>query len=77
MPELLGFAAVAAMVVTYALESRSSGFVLGFAVACACAASYAVSIRSWPFALAEAVWCAVAVRRWHARRRGDRKSGER
>jgi len=69
--ELLGFLAVAAMVITYALEARSNIYVLGFAIACAGAATYALFIHSWPFALAEAIWCAVALRRWSARRTGS------
>ncbi len=62
--EVFGFAALAAMVVTYALENRSSLFVLAFAACCAMASLYALLIGSWPFALAEAIWCVIAVVRW-------------
>ena len=67
--EVFGFLAVAAMVTTYALEHRSSGYVLAFAVSCAAASLYAVLIRAWPFAAVEAVWAVIALRRW-LRRRG-------
>ena len=62
--EAFGFAAVACMVVTYALERRSPRYVLGFALACAAAALYAALIRAWPFAAVEAIWSLVALRRW-------------
>ena len=62
--DIFGTAAVAAMLLFYALESRGAHFVLLFAAACAASASYAALINSWPFAIVEAVWAAVAVRRW-------------
>ncbi len=62
--EAFGFLAVISMVVLYALEERSHGYVLGFAVSCAAAALYALLIRSWPFAAVEGVWALVALRRW-------------
>jgi hypothetical protein len=66
--ELFGIAAVAVMVVSYALEERGSAYVLVFALSCAAAATYAILIRSWPFAVAESIWAAIAVRRWWRRR---------
>ncbi len=62
--EAFGFAAVASMVIMYALERRGSIYVLGFAVSCAAAALYAALIRSWPFAVVEAIWAIVALCRW-------------
>lgn len=62
--EVFGFAAVASMVIMYALERRSSVYVLGFAISCAAAALYAALIRAWPFAAVEAIWSLVALRRW-------------
>jgi hypothetical protein len=60
--------AVTAMVVTYALESRSHWFVLGFAVACALGSAYGFLQGAWPFGLVEAVWSVIALRRWiHAK----------
>ena len=62
--EAFGFAAVASMVILYALEKRSSVYILGFALACGAAALYAALIRAWPFAVVEAIWALVALRRW-------------
>ena len=64
---IFGSIAVAAMLLTYALEARSSWFVLAFAGACVASAVYGVMIEAWPFAGIEAVWSAVAVRRWWRR----------
>lgn len=62
--QLFGTAAVTAMVVCYALETRGSGFILLFAAACAASSVYAALIAAWPFAVVEAVWAGVACRRW-------------
>ena len=70
--DLFGLAAVVAMLVTYALEARSSWFVLGFAVACALGSAYGFFQGAWPFGIAEAIWSCIAVRRWHLRRRAAR-----
>lgn len=61
---LFGLFAVTAMLVCYALESRSKWFTLGFAVACALGSVYGFLQGVWPFGLVEAVWTIVAVRRW-------------
>jgi hypothetical protein len=59
-----GLFAVTAMLVTYALEQRSSWFVLAFAVACALGSAYGFLQGAWPFGVVEAIWSLVAVRRW-------------
>ena len=59
-----GLFAVTAMLVTYALEQRSSWFVLAFAVACALGSAYGFLQGAWPFGVVEAIWSVVAVRRW-------------
>ena len=64
MLSLFGLVAVTAMMVTYALESRSHWFVLGFALACALGSVYGFLQGAWPFGLVEAVWSVVALRRW-------------
>ena len=65
---LFGLFAVTAMLVTYALESRSIWFILAFAVACALGSVYGFRQGAWPFGVVEAIWSVVAVRRWyHAR----------
>jgi hypothetical protein len=63
-----GAFAVTAMLVFYALESRSAVFVLAFAVACAASSLYGFLQGAWPFGVVEAVWCGVAIRRWWQRR---------
>lgn len=64
MLSLFGLVAVTAMMVTYALESRSHWFVLGFALACALGSVYGFLQGAWPFGLVEAVWSVIALRRW-------------
>jgi hypothetical protein len=61
---LFGLFAVSAMLVSYALESRSHWFVLLFAAACALGSAYGFLQGAWPFGLAEAIWSVVALRRW-------------
>jgi hypothetical protein len=61
---LFGLFAVSAMLVCYALESRSHWFVLLFAVSCALGSAYGFLQGAWPFGLVEAIWSAVALRRW-------------
>jgi hypothetical protein len=60
----LGLFAVTAMLVTYALESRSRHFTLGFAGACVLGSIYGFLQGAWPFGLVEAVWALVAFQRW-------------
>jgi hypothetical protein len=61
---LFGAVAVTAMLVFYALESRSAHFVLAFAAACLASSCYGFLQGAWPFGIVEAVWCLVALRRW-------------
>ena len=65
---VFGLFAVTAMLVCYALESRSHWFVLGFAAACALGSVYGFLQGAWPFGLVEAIWAIVALRRWIGRR---------
>ena len=69
-----GLFAVTAMLVTYALESRSTWFILAFAFACALGSIYGFLQGAWPFGLVEAVWSAVAVQRWWQRKNLERGS---
>ena len=59
-----GLFAVTAMLVTYALEAKSSWFILAFALACVLGSAYGFLQGAWPFGLVEAVWSVVALRRW-------------
>ena len=61
---LFGLAAVTAMLVTYAFESRSHWFVLAFALSCWLGSAYGFLQGAWPFGLVEAIWGVVALRRW-------------
>jgi hypothetical protein len=67
-----GLFAVTAMLVTYALESKSVWFILGFAFACALGSVYGFLQGAWPFGLVEAVWSEVAARRWWLKARAKR-----
>jgi hypothetical protein len=62
------------MLVTYALESRSTWFVLAFAFACALGSIYGFLQGAWPFGLVEGVWAAVAVQRWWLKKDLERQS---
>lgn len=66
-----GALAVCAMLITYALESRSAAFVLAFAAACAASSLYGFLQGAWPFGFVEAVWSVVAFRRWWRRRAAE------
>jgi hypothetical protein len=65
---LFGLFAVTAMLVTYALESRSSWFILAFALSCALGSVYGFLQGAWPFGVVEAIWSVVAVHRWYQAR---------
>ena len=67
-----GVAAVTAMMVFYALESRHPAFILAFAAACLAASAYGFLAGTWPFGVVEAVWSLVAARRWWIARAGGR-----
>ncbi len=59
-----GAGAVTVMLVSYALEHRSSAWILVFAFACAASAAYAALAKTWPFMVVESIWSIVALRRW-------------
>jgi hypothetical protein len=65
MLTLFGLFAVTAMLVTYALENRSTWFILAFAAACALGSVYGFLQGAWPFGVVEAFWSVVALRRWY------------
>ncbi len=65
---LFGLFAVAAMLVTYALEARGAIWILAFSGACLLGSAYGFLQGAWPFGLVEAIWAVVAARRfWLAR----------
>jgi hypothetical protein len=63
-----GLFAVTAMLVTYALETKSAWFILAFAVSCVMGSAYGFLQGAWPFGIVEAIWSVVAVRRWWVER---------
>jgi hypothetical protein len=69
---LFGFAAVASMLICYALEDRSPWFSLAFAGACAASSVYGFLAGAWPFGLVEAIWTLVAYQPVLGRRRAAR-----
>lgn len=69
-----GLFAVALMLVTYALESRSPWYILVFAFACVLGSVYGFLQGAWPFGLVEAVWSGVAIRRWWLKRERSAES---
>ena len=69
MLTLFGLFSVTAMLVTYALESRSTWFILAFAASCVLGSAYGFLQGAWPFGLVEAIWSLVAVRRWYRARK--------
>lgn len=64
---IFGAIAVTAMLVFYALESRSSIFVLAFAGGCLASSAYGFWQGAWPFGVVEIIWAVVALRRWPQR----------
>ena len=52
------------MLVTYALENRSSWFILAFAFSCLLGSAYGFLQGAWPFGVVEAIWAVVAARKW-------------
>jgi len=69
-----GLLAVTSMLVTYALEDRSSWFILAFAFSCLLGSAYGFLQGAWPFGVVEAVWAVVAARRWHSAWRGEEEA---
>ena len=65
MLTVFGLFAVIAMLVTYALESRSTWFILAFGLACVLGSAYGFLQGAWPFGVVEAIWSLVAVHRWY------------
>ena len=70
---IFGAVAVTAMLVFYALESRSAAFVLAFAGACLASSAYGFLQGAWPFGVVELIWSGVALRRWWLRRTAEKQ----
>jgi hypothetical protein len=61
---IFGACAVTIMLLSYALENRSSWCVLVFALACVASSLYGWLAGTWPFGIVEGVWALIALRRW-------------
>jgi len=61
---VFGLFAVTAMLICYALETRSHWFIFGFALSCLLGSAYGFLQGAWPFGLVEGIWSLVALRRW-------------
>ena len=61
---VFGLFAVTAMLISYALEKRSSWFILAFAFSCMLGSVYGFLQGAWPFGIVELIWAGVAARRW-------------
>jgi hypothetical protein len=66
-----GLFAVTAMLVSYALESRSHWWILAFAASCWLGSAYGFLQGAWPFGVVELIWGAVAARRWFKTRHSN------
>ena len=62
---IFGACAVTAMLLSYALERRSSWWVLVFTLACLASSVYGWLAGTWHFGVVEGVWAVVAFRRWY------------
>jgi hypothetical protein len=63
-PSLFGLLALAAILVFYALECRTSRVMMAVVGACAAASAYSFFRGGWPFGLIEAAWAITVARRW-------------
>jgi hypothetical protein len=59
-----GLLAVSLMLISYALEDRSTFFVFAFAISCLMGSAYGFLQGAWPFGVVEVIWAAVALQRW-------------
>ena len=71
--DMYGAAAVTAMLVFYALESRARFFLLAFAAACLASSAYGFLQGAWPFGVVELIWSGVALHRWWSRRKAPQR----
>jgi hypothetical protein len=70
MLTVFGAIAVTFMMLMYALERRSSGFIPAFAGGCLLSSTYGFLAGTWPFGIVEAIWAAIALARYRKLRPG-------
>ncbi len=61
---LFGLAAVTAMLLCYAFESRGAWVTLAFALSCGASSLYGFLQGAWPIGLVEGIWAFVALNKW-------------
>ena len=61
---LFGLAAVTAMLLCYAFESRGAWVTLAFAFSCGASSLYGFLQGAWPIGLVEGIWAFVALNKW-------------
>lgn len=66
-----GLFSVTAMLVCYAMGSRSHWWNLGFVFSCWLAAAYGFLQGAWPFGIVEGVWGCIALVRWSRSRQAS------
>ncbi len=59
-----GAAAVTAMMICYAFETRHRAWTLAFAASCFASSAYGWLAGTWPFGVVELVWGLIAVHKW-------------
>ncbi len=72
MLTIFGSVAVAIMLLSYWLESRSKWMVLAFAGASALTSAYSGLVEAYPITVIEALWACVALQRFVLRHRRER-----
>ena len=75
MLTIFGSIAVAIMMLSYALETRSKWFVLLFSAASAATSVYSGLVEAYPITVIEAVWAVIALERFLRRYRREALSG--
>ncbi len=61
---LFGLAAVTAMLLCYAFESRAPWVTFAFALSCAASSLYGFLQGAWPIGVVEGIWAFVALNKW-------------
>ena len=61
---LFGLAAVTAMLLCYAFESRGAWVTFAFALSCGASSLYGFLQGAWPIGLVEGIWAFVALNKW-------------
>lgn len=69
---VFGSVAVAIMMLSYWLETRSKWFVILFAAGCGATSAYSALVQAYPITAIEAIWALIALQRFSRRHRQER-----